>query len=196
MGGEKRDLLWSNHRRGEHEMVSKTKEKLAEAFKTVVCKKSFTKTTIADITKECGMTRENFYYHFRDKYDIIGWVCRHQLVANIPEKYDKKYVEDLIIYLVRKINEDYKFYRTVVRDVGVEQVRKEVLPYIRKLIYRLIDETIDENVWRMREEKENIAVDFISDALITFLTEYMLENEKMDEKLMVMNFHFLFTQFF
>ena len=117
-------------------------------------------------------------------------------MANIPEKYDKKYVEDLIIYLVRKINEDYKFYRTVVRDVGVEQVRKEVLPYIRKLIYRLIDETIDENVWRMREEKENFAVDFFSDAFITFLTEYMLENEKMDEKLMVMNFHFLFTQFF
>ena len=142
------------------------------------------------------MTRENFYYHFRDKYDILGWVCRHQLVANIPEKYDKKYVEDLIIYLVRKINEDYKFYRTVVRDVGVEQVRKEVLPYIRKLIYHLIDETIDENVWRMREEKENFAVDFFSDAFITFLTEYMLENEKMDEKLMVMNFHFLFTQFF
>ena len=99
-----------------------------------------------------------------------------------------------------KENEIQKIFvlreRTVVRDVGVEQVRKEVLPYIRKLIYRLIDETIDENVWRMREEKENFAVDFFSDAFITFLTEYMLENEKMDEKLMVMNFHFLFTQFF
>lgn len=70
------------------------------------------------------------------------------------------------------------------------------MPYIRKLICHLIDETIGENVWKMREEKENFAIEFFSDAFITFLTEYMLENEKMDEKLMLMNFHFLFTQFF
>ena len=45
-----------------------TKGKMAEAFKELVCKKSFQKITISDIAKESAMTRENFYYHFRDKY--------------------------------------------------------------------------------------------------------------------------------
>lgn len=177
-------------------MVSRTKEKLAEAFKTVVCRKSFAKTTIADITKECGMTRENFYYHFRDKYDILSWVCQRQLVDHIPEKGSKKTMEEFIIFMVKKINADYKFYRTVIRDIGAEQVRKTILPYIKKLTYWLIDGTLDDTLWKMREEKENFAVEFFSDAFITFLTDYMLENEKMDEKMMIMNFQFLFTQFF
>lgn len=40
-----------------------TKGKMAEAFKELVCKKSFQKITISDIAKESAMTRENFYYH-------------------------------------------------------------------------------------------------------------------------------------
>ncbi len=44
-----------------------TKGKMADAFKELVCKKSFQKITISDIAKESAMTRENFYYHFRDK---------------------------------------------------------------------------------------------------------------------------------
>ena len=37
-----------------------TKGKMAEAFKELVCKKSFQKITISDIAKESAMTRENF----------------------------------------------------------------------------------------------------------------------------------------
>lgn len=56
-----------------------TKGKMAEAFKELVCKKSFQKITISDIAKESAMTRENFYYHFRDKYDIMHWIFEQQV---------------------------------------------------------------------------------------------------------------------
>ena len=49
---------------------SNTKERIAQALKTLTVKKSFHKITINDISGECGMTRENFYYHFRDKSEI------------------------------------------------------------------------------------------------------------------------------
>ena len=53
-----------------------TKGKMAEAFKELVCKKSFQKITISDIAKESAMTRENFYYHFRDIMDVLDWTFR------------------------------------------------------------------------------------------------------------------------
>ena len=62
-----------------------TKGKMAEAFKELVCKKSFQKITISDIAKESAMTRENFYYHFRDKYDIMHWIFEQQVAAQLPE---------------------------------------------------------------------------------------------------------------
>ena len=60
-----------------------TKGKMAEAFKELVCKKSFQKITISDIAKESAMTRENFYYHFRDKYDIMHWIFEQQVAAQL-----------------------------------------------------------------------------------------------------------------
>ena len=60
-----------------------TKGKMAEAFNELVCKKSFQKITISDIAKESAMTRENFYYHFRDKYDIMHWIFEQQVAAQL-----------------------------------------------------------------------------------------------------------------
>ena len=141
------------------------------------------------------MTRENFYYHFHDKYEMLHWVCRNELEPCMPEVINKKTVEECIIRLVGVINKDYKFYRTIVKDLGEEQVRQAVLPYVRKLTEKLVEETIDESIWKMRREKENFAAEFFSDAFITYFTTYLLEHEKMDQQIMVMNFCFLFSQF-
>ena len=65
-----------------------TKGKMAEAFKELVCKKSFQKITISDIAKESAMTRENFYYHFRDKYDIMHWIFEQEIVEKLPSEED------------------------------------------------------------------------------------------------------------
>lgn len=177
-------------------MVSKTKEKLAEAFKAVACRKSFSKTTIADITKECGMTRENFYYHFHDKYDILHWVFKNQLLFQEDDHTDNMSVEQLTIIFIKKINKDYKFYRTIVKDLGPDQVRKEVFPYIQEITHRFVEDSMDKDIWKLREEKEHFAVEYFTDAFISFITNYLSENNTMDEKMMIMNFHFLFTQFF
>lgn len=66
-----------------------TKGKMAEAFKELVCKKSFQKITISDIAKESAMTRENFYYHFRDKYDIMHWIFEQEIVENFRQKRNR-----------------------------------------------------------------------------------------------------------
>ncbi len=48
----------------EGDKMNGTKGKMAEAFKELVCKKSFQKITISDIAKESAMTRENFLLSF------------------------------------------------------------------------------------------------------------------------------------
>ena len=70
----------------EGDKMNGTKGKMAEAFKELVCKKSFQKITISDIAKESAMTRENFYYHFRDKYDIMHWIFEQEIVEKLPSE--------------------------------------------------------------------------------------------------------------
>ena len=56
-------------------MSNITKRALEQSLKNLLLKKPLTKITISDITADCGMNRMTFYYHFKDIYDLVEWVC-------------------------------------------------------------------------------------------------------------------------
>lgn len=51
-----------------------TKLALAASLKKLMTESPFKKIGIADICGQCKMNRKSFYYHFRDKYDLINWI--------------------------------------------------------------------------------------------------------------------------
>ena len=51
-----------------------TKSILATALMELTSRKNFAKITIADITHVSGFNRQTFYYHFRDKYELLSWI--------------------------------------------------------------------------------------------------------------------------
>ena len=55
-------------------MTESTKKSLAEALKECCRHKSFSKISIQDITKQCGLNRQTFYYHFEDKFTLLEWI--------------------------------------------------------------------------------------------------------------------------
>ena len=52
-----------------------TKRALEASLKKLLTKKPLDKITITDITEDCGINRMTFYYHFKDIYDLVEWVC-------------------------------------------------------------------------------------------------------------------------
>ena len=52
-----------------------TKYALENSLKKLLLQKPLNKITINDITEDCGINRMTFYYHFRDIYDLVEWVC-------------------------------------------------------------------------------------------------------------------------
>lgn len=43
----------------------------------------FDKITISDITNDCGLSRQTFYYHFRDIFDMIRWIYNSESLNEI-----------------------------------------------------------------------------------------------------------------
>ena len=52
-----------------------TKKVLAYALKSLMASRPLSKITVGDICEACDMNRKSFYYHFRDKYDLVNWIC-------------------------------------------------------------------------------------------------------------------------
>lgn len=52
-------------------MSENIKEKIVYAFLEMTDKKGIDKITIKDLVEKCGISRQAFYYHFRDILDVI-----------------------------------------------------------------------------------------------------------------------------
>ena len=56
-----------------------TKKALAETLKKLLSKNKLNKITIKEITEDCGVNRQTFYYHFKDIYDLLEWIYKNEV---------------------------------------------------------------------------------------------------------------------
>ena len=62
-----------------------TKRALASALKELLEHKPLNKITIADITEQCGVNRQTFYYHFQDIMEVVEWYQDQALRQSIEK---------------------------------------------------------------------------------------------------------------
>lgn len=64
-------------------MSDLTKQALIASFKKLLETEPFDKITISDITNDCSLSRQTFYYHFRDIFDMIRWIYNSESLNEI-----------------------------------------------------------------------------------------------------------------
>ena len=70
-----------------------TKNALAQSMKNLMRRRPFEKISVSDICVECGINRKSFYYHFRDKYDLVrkmadGFFADIAALVEARKRYD------------------------------------------------------------------------------------------------------------
>ena len=63
-----------------------TKKALAGALKELMDTKPFQKISVSDICERCQMNRKSFYYHFKDKYDLMNWIYDTEFIGVAKNK--------------------------------------------------------------------------------------------------------------
>ena len=67
---------YHQHLMGGRQMSNRTKQALEASLKKLLLQKPLDKITIQDLPHRSGISRMAFYYHFKDIYDLVEWVCR------------------------------------------------------------------------------------------------------------------------
>ena len=118
-----------------------TKRAIASALKELCRTKSFAKISIADITELCGLTRQTFYYHFQDKFELLNWVYYNE--GFLPatdgitfDNWDKK-----LLSLLQKMTEEKQFYSNTIKCQ--EEVFTEYLYQIANQLFYEAAELLD-----------------------------------------------------
>ncbi len=117
-----------------------TKTALAESLKKLVLTKRLEKITINDLTADCGISRMAFYYHFKDIYDLVEWVCMEDGRKALQDKKTYDTWQEGMCQVFDAVLENKDFILNVYRSIGREKIES----YLYKFTYDMIKEVVEE----------------------------------------------------
>ena len=117
-----------------------TKRALERSLKNLLLKKPLTKITVSDIAADCGINRMTFYYHFKDIYDLVEWVCIEDAKKALENKKTYDTWQQGFVQIFYAVRENKPFIMNVYRCVSREQVEKYLVPLTDNLLMGVIAE--------------------------------------------------------
>ena len=93
-------------------------ERLMDSFKGLAKHRPVDKITIKEITDGAGVIRPTFYNHFKDKYELLEWIIKVELLHPVRPLLANRMVKEALIFLFRNIEQDKSFYSQIVKLEG------------------------------------------------------------------------------
>lgn len=147
-----------------------TKKALAAALKELMETVPFAKISVGDICGKCDMNRKSFYYHFKDKYDLMNWIYDTEFIAVAKKKSyatEWDFLEDICAYFYANKN----FYRKALQIRGQNSFSDHFREFLLPVIAEYLKNTVPEK--QMQEFYSN----FFADAFICAIVRWILEKD-------------------
>ncbi len=104
-------------------MAEITKLWIADTMKELMKTKSIEQIRITEICELAEIERSTFYYHFKDKYDLVAWIFYHS-VANVAVTDIQAASEQM-----RRMKTDILFYRRAFEDTSQNALWRYMVEY-------------------------------------------------------------------
>lgn len=145
-----------------------TKKALAASLKELMNERPFEKINVGDICERCDMNRKSFYYHFKDKYDLVNWIFDVEFITVVSVDINEN-IEELILLLCNYFYENRIFYRKALQIEG-QNCFKE---HFREYMYPVI--AVRMQRYFKSGEKVDFFVQFITDASVNAIERWILD---------------------
>ena len=142
-----------------------TKEALAASVKELMAKKSFARISISDICEGCGLNRKSFYYHFKDKYDLMNWIFYTDFIT-LSSETEFETGWELFSAACYHLYEERKFYYAALQTEGQNSFRDYFKESARDIIISLFD-------LEFGDETDRMMADLISAVLLSALDQWL-----------------------
>lgn len=135
-----------------------TKTIMADAMKELMSEKPFAKISVGDICERCGMNRKSFYYHFKDKYDLVNWIYQTEFLEMLRiQNYSSGW--ELLADICRYLYSERVFYTNALQVEGQNSFRD----YFSASIGTVLPEIMRDQFKTMEDPR--FFVEFFTDAI-------------------------------
>ena len=143
-----------------------TKKMLADSMKKRMRRQPFDKISVSDLCGDCNINRKSFYYHFRDKYDLVNWIFFVDVVGEMDlDSYKSGW--DWMVDISRFFYRDKEFYRCALEIEGQNSFKE----YLIETMWPISQFFLKDLLPGM--EHDEFFMSFICDTLITALVRWL-----------------------
>lgn len=159
-------------------MSNTTKYALETSLKKLLLKKSLDKVRISDLTNDCGISRMAFYYHFKDIYDLVEWVCLEDATKALQGKKTYDTWQEGLQQIFEVVIENKPFIMNVYRTLSRERVEN----YLFQLTHNLLIDVVEEKSAgiAITEEEKAFIADFYKYGFVGIMLDWIDRGMKAD----------------
>ena len=142
-----------------------TKRALADAFVEELREVPYAKISVGSICAASGMSRKCFYYHFKDKEDLVNWIFDED-VRSVPSREEEN-ISRRMSEVCRILYDKQSFYRRMLKIEGQNCLSQHVRAVCAEEINTELDRTGSSPV--LRRFQAEFCADFFVCALKRWL---------------------------
>lgn len=136
-----------------------TKSAILKSFGELASEKTVDKISVKDITSHCGVSRNTFYYHYKDIYQVLQEFMENktkEAIQQIENLYVDKDIEQMCLHGLEQIFSDKMLLYHLFKSLGNAEVEKYLEKSMETLFNHLID-ILSEDIDIIDEDKQLIS---------------------------------------
>lgn len=149
-----------------------TKMTLAASMKELMEQKDFSKISVGEICEKCGINRKSFYYHFRDKYDLVNWIYYVDFLEHMNVT-DSDTSWNIFCSICQYFYTESKFYRNALRIEGQNSFHDYFYETLSIYLRYLLQDVFPD------EKQQTFSINFFCDAFYSAIHRWLTSREIM-----------------
>lgn len=150
-----------------------TKEALASALKDLLKEQPLSKISVKSITNYCNISRNTFYYHFKDKYELINWIFYTDMLHNVNSFDDPSKLLDSFVSVCKCLYTNRKFYLACFQYVGQNSLYESLFQFYFELWKINIDVRYTNSGFKLTEAELDLMAKLKAHALVGVIEDWV-----------------------
>lgn len=160
-----------------------TEKALALSLKHLMKTVPLSKISIQSIVGNCNLNRQTFYYHFKDKFDLVNWIYYTEVTECIANCNHYKNWTDGMYRTLCYLTNNKSFYTNALNTPGQNAFDEYFFKFSWKLIMGIInDSALNMNI---PEVDKNFIADFYTHAFVGVIVQWIKTGMKDSPQIMV-----------
>ena len=124
-----------------------TQKALAETFKSLLLEMPLEKISVKDIATRCGISRNAYYYYYKDKFELMWWIVEYEM-SEIVKVYDSSYIiSDAYAAICDHFYDNRKFYYACLQYQGQNSLYEYLTEFLHELTkMKLLEQCVNEKL--------------------------------------------------